>query len=79
LEHLMPTMNASPNFAVNLRRLRHARGLSQLTLAVRAGLHPVSLSNAERGLRPRVETLERLARALEVTVTDLDADPPEVA
>jgi transcriptional regulator with XRE-family HTH domain len=75
----MPTTNASPNFAVNLRRLRHARGLSQLTLAVRAGLHPVSLSNAERGLRPRVETLERLARALEVSVTDLDADPPEGA
>jgi len=48
-----------------LRRERIQRGLTQETLADRAGLHRTYVSLIERGLRmPTVEILFRLAKAL---------------
>ncbi len=47
--------------------LRHARALAGLTaadLAERAGLHRVSVSTFERGLKPADETWLRLQKAL---------------
>jgi transcriptional regulator with XRE-family HTH domain len=51
---------------------REKRGLTQETLARRAWIHRVTLSNIERGAEePTVETLQRIARALRVPVGDL--------
>src|SRR5215469_838190 len=55
-------------FGVLLRRARRAAGLSQEALAERASLSVDAISALERGLRraPHAETLELLARALQV-------------
>lgn len=58
--------------AVNLRRLRAARDLSQAEVAEAAGLSRVGYRNLESGASvPRVETLQALARALEVPLQEL--------
>jgi predicted ATPase/transcriptional regulator with XRE-family HTH domain len=56
----------SRSFSRALRRLRVAAGLSQETLAERAGLSVRGVSDLERGLSrvPRLHTLARLAEAL---------------
>jgi transcriptional regulator with XRE-family HTH domain len=62
----------SARFAANLRRLRGGAGLSQETLAFRAGMHRTQISLLEGGERmPRVETLVKLAGALGATPSDL--------
>jgi transcriptional regulator with XRE-family HTH domain len=59
-------------FAANLRAHRQRKGLSQEALGYRAGLHRTEISLLERARRdPRLETLEKLARALEIPVSDL--------
>ena len=71
--------------AQNIRRLRVARGLSQEALAVDAEIDRTYISRLERGLEnPTVAVLERLARALNVSIGDLfrepspDEAPPQV-
>ncbi|MCH8041467.1 MAG: helix-turn-helix transcriptional regulator [Nitrospinae bacterium] len=61
-----------------LKRIRRKRGLSFRTLAVEAGVHYVHLVRLEGGKSdPRLSTLRKLAKALEVSVCDLiDAQPP---
>jgi DNA-binding XRE family transcriptional regulator len=62
-------------FAINLRRTRRAAGLSQEQLADRCGLHATEISRLERGVRePRLSTIVRLARALEIQPSQLLAD-----
>jgi transcriptional regulator with XRE-family HTH domain len=52
-------------FGEQLRRLRVARNVSQEALADAAKLHRTHISLIERGQRSvRLETIERLARAL---------------
>ena len=52
-------------FALNLRRLRIAAGLSQEGLADRAGLHRTYISSIERGQRNvSLENIFILAKAL---------------
>ncbi len=59
-------------FAVNLRRTRLERRLSQQDLASRSRLHRTEISLLERGERePRLSTLVRLAHALDVPVSAL--------
>lgn len=62
------------------RRLRTARlraGLSLRALADRAGLNWTTLWKLEQGLvTPRLDTLQRIARALRVPLTVLVADAP---
>lgn len=54
-------------FAENVARLRREKKLSQTEVANRSGIHATEVSRIERGLRdPRLSTLIRLARALEV-------------
>lgn len=55
-----------------IRRLRKARGLSQAKLAVKAGMDPATLNRLEQGKgNPNLQTLERVAYALDVEVIDL--------
>ncbi len=57
-------------------QLRRAKGWSQQQLAVAAGVHVMTVSAAERGAKePTFATAEALARALEVPLAQLLADP----
>jgi transcriptional regulator with XRE-family HTH domain len=61
--------------AENIRRLRTERGLTAADLAARSGLGKATLSQIEAGNgNPRLETLEALALALGVELTELLAD-----
>lgn len=54
-------------FATNLRRMRHASGLSQEELAHRAGLNRNYVGLLERAANsPTLDTVERLAEELVV-------------
>ena len=63
-------------FAVRVRQLREGKGLSQEGLAAAAGLHRTQVSLIERAKRDlRLDTIERLAIALEVEPAELFRDP----
>ncbi len=54
-------------FAQNVRRHRERTGMSQQALAFACRLHRTEISLLERGVRePRLSTIVRLARALDV-------------
>jgi transcriptional regulator with XRE-family HTH domain len=57
--------------APRLRDLRLARRLSQARLAAAAGVARDSIGNLENGGVARAETIERLARALQVEAEEL--------
>jgi transcriptional regulator with XRE-family HTH domain len=55
-----------------LKKRRHDLGLSQEELANRAGLHRTYITDVERGSRnPSLDTIQKLARALEVPLSGL--------
>lgn len=55
-------------FALNLKKTREEKGLSQTDLAEKTGLQPSAVSHFETGRRaPSSDNLRRLADALEVT------------
>jgi transcriptional regulator with XRE-family HTH domain len=59
-------------FGRTLRRERAIRGLSQERLAARAGISPQHVSSIERAQKDvRLNTLIRLAEALDLSVSDL--------
>jgi len=58
--------------ALNLRRLRQARGLSQEELAHRAGIDRTYVSSLERSVYAAgIDVLDRVARVLGVEAADL--------
>ncbi|MDQ3724275.1 MAG: helix-turn-helix domain-containing protein [Actinomycetota bacterium] len=60
------------NLGANLRSARKKLGLSQEQVAERSGVHATEVSRIEAGKRdPRVTTVERLARAVEVRPGEL--------
>ena len=62
-------MTPEQRFAANVRELRTAAGMSQKDLANRTGLHFTEISRLERAKRePRIGTIVRLARGLDVGV-----------
>jgi transcriptional regulator with XRE-family HTH domain len=64
--------SATRRVAARVVALRQARGLSQEALAAKTGLNRVTLARLERALHPpNLETLERIARALRVPLTEL--------
>jgi transcriptional regulator with XRE-family HTH domain len=66
------TVDVAERFAENLVRLRQGRRLSQEELAARASVHRTQISLMESGKRlPRLDTLIKLAGALEVEVPRL--------
>jgi transcriptional regulator with XRE-family HTH domain len=59
-------------FANNLRRLRHARGISQEDLAHDAGINRSYMSKLERAATyPGLEIIAKLATVLEVEPAEL--------
>jgi transcriptional regulator with XRE-family HTH domain len=64
--------------AANLRQLRRAVGLSQEALADHAGLHRTFVGSVERSERNiSLDNVERLAKALGVSVSQLLAEAPD--
>jgi transcriptional regulator with XRE-family HTH domain len=63
--------NPEPNVGTRLRRMRDRQGYSLRALAERCGLSINAISQIERGENsPTVATLQRLANALGVQITD---------
>ena len=61
----MDPMELRQAFANNLRRLRHAKGVSQENLAYEAGINRTYLSKLEKGVSyPRLEIIAKLAATL---------------
>lgn len=59
----------------NIRAQRKRRDLTQEELAHRAGMHPVEVGRAERGVRDmRVSTVVKLARGLDLPARELFHD-----
>lgn len=65
-------------FAVNLRRIRHAKGISQEGLAYEAGVNRTYLGKLERGATyVGLEIIGRLAEVLEIEPAALLELPPK--
>ncbi len=63
-----------PKIAVgrNIKKHRGRLGLTQEELAHRAGMHPVEVGRAERGVRDlRVSTVVKIAHGLDVPAMEL--------
>lgn len=70
--------NARRIFAQRLRQIRQIRGLSQEELADIAGLHRTYVGSVERSERNvSIDNMDRLAKALEVDITELLRTEPE--
>ena len=73
-------MYCAINIGERIRYYRKLRGWSQETLALQAELNPAFLGHLERGLKsPTVKTLEKIAAALDISMSELFADPQPVA
>lgn len=72
-------MDVRKRVGLNLRRLRHAKRLSQEELAHAADIHQTYLSGVEGGKRnPSIAVLERIATALGSDISVLFASPGRV-
>jgi len=68
--------DAKSSFASAVKAGRSRLGISQEELAGRAGLHRTYVSDIERGARNlSLESIEKLARALEISVSSLFSSP----
>jgi CheY-like chemotaxis protein/DNA-binding XRE family transcriptional regulator len=74
----MESSDTRSRFASSVRRWRTRRGFSQEQLAERANLHRTYISDVERGARNlSLESINRLATALEISVPILFSGPEE--
>lgn len=65
-------MTVAERFARNLTQRRKRAGLTQEALAFRASTHPTWISHLESGnTNPRLDTIAKLAAALQVQPGDL--------
>lgn len=68
----MPKSNIHQKIAANIRELRKKKQITQERLALEANLNRAYIGYIERGERkPSVETLERIARVLQVPLHQL--------
>lgn len=71
-----PTEALTRTLAAKVRALRHEKGFSQEELAAHCGLHRTYIGSVERAERNvTLSTMEVLASALGVSVTDLLTAP----
>ncbi len=70
---IMNKRNSNSKIANNLKRIRQKRGISQDRLSKLADLSLNTVANVESGLNPNptIETLLKIAKALDVGVDDL--------
>jgi transcriptional regulator with XRE-family HTH domain len=67
----MPSL-VTKRVAERVAQLRQERGLSQEALGAKARINRVTIARLEAALHPpNIETLDRIARALGVTLADL--------
>ncbi len=67
-------------FAKNMRRIRLGQEMTQERLAERAELHPNYISSVERSERNiSIRNIERIAKALGVTMAELVSQPENTA
>ena len=72
--NFMAKVNLKKPLGMAIRTQRSLLGISQEELAHRAGLHRTYVSDLERGARnPSLESIEKLARALQLSVSSLFA------
>ena len=58
--------------AARIKYFRHVRDFSQEDLAIRANINPAYFGQVERGLKcPTIDTLYKIARALDVPLPEL--------
>jgi DNA-binding XRE family transcriptional regulator len=77
---VFPAMDARLRVALNLRRLRVSRGISQDDLALAADIERAYAGHLERGGKnPTVTTLEKLAIALSCDISELFSPLPDGA
>ncbi len=67
-------MDARDILVANVDRLCHEKGLQRYKLARKMGVKPESLSRSLNGL-PRIDTIERIAKALDVSIKSLFEEP----
>lgn len=69
-------MNARQKLAMNMRRLRVERGVTQERLAADSGVDRAYVGGLERmSENPSIDVLDKLAGALEIEVGELLATP----
>ena len=59
------------NIAKNIKKLRQEKGISQDRLSKLADLSLNTVVNIEAGNNPTIETLEKIAKALGVSIDEL--------
>jgi len=65
-------------FAANMRRIRRSKSMTQEKVAEYADLHPNYISSVERGERNiSICNIEKIARALGVSMPELLSAPPD--
>ncbi len=65
--------NDLPKFALNLKRIRAERNLSQQDLADLSNVSRQSIGSYEKGIRrPKIDATKRMAIALNVSPSDID-------
>lgn len=71
-------MDVRNRLALNIKRLRKARGWSQEALADAVPIDRTYISGIERKVRnPTIDVIERIARALDVPAGSLLDEPSE--
>ena len=73
----MATIDLKTLLGMAIKTRRTALGISQEELAHRAGLHRTYVSDLERGARnPSIESIEKLAQALQISISELFEKTP---
>jgi transcriptional regulator with XRE-family HTH domain len=68
----MARTSVNQKLGKNLKRIRNEKGVTQEKLQELSGLDRGYISGVERGVRnPSIRNIERLAKALKVSVSDL--------
>lgn len=71
-------MIANDSLGDKIRAWRQKKGLTQQKLALQAGLETPHYSRIERDLHsPTMDTLDKIATALEITTVELIQGPPK--
>lgn len=68
-------LSIKQRFGLAIKQRRGELGISQEELAFRSGLHRTYISDIERASRnPSLENIEKLAKALEISISTLFAN-----